>query len=144
MLESDNEEEIVGSGNEEQIIAGKPFPPHVTAILSSLYKRGVTGWGEKHAPELKIAMSAGLGFSQVQVCIAVQLWCVLPYALHIHCYLHAQNWICRENTKRRAEADIDPDMQRPLKKARSPWQQYLKNFAKEQGTCMCACTGVYL
>ena len=35
--------------------------------------------------------------------------------------------------KRQAE-EVELQEQRPLKKTRSPWQQYLKNFAKDQGT----------
>lgn len=36
--------------------------------------------------------------------------------------------------KRKAEEmEMEDDVQRPLKKACSPWQQYLKQFAKETG-----------
>ena len=39
--------------------------------------------------------------------------------------------------KRKAEEmEMTDNVQRPLKKACSPWQQYLKQFAKEKGMCI--------
>jgi hypothetical protein len=70
----------------------------------------MTGWGQKHSDSLEAAIkSTGLNLSQVK------------------------NWIRRRNMKRKAEEmEMTDNVQRPLKKACSPWQQYLKQFAKEK------------
>ena len=45
-----------------------------------------------------------------------------------------QNWIRRHNMKRKA-AEEDTETVLPMKKVRlTPWQQYLKNYAKTEGT----------
>ena len=49
--------------------ANKPFSEEAVAVLSSLYRKGMIGWGKKHAKEIQTAVSAtGLSHSQVKVC----------------------------------------------------------------------------
>ena len=45
-----------------------PFSAEVVSVLQSLYRRGMTGWGTKHADSLEAAMrSTGLNLGQVKV-----------------------------------------------------------------------------
>ena len=49
--------------------SGKPFSKEAGAVLESLYRRGMTGWGRKHSQDIESAVaSSGLQLSQVKVC----------------------------------------------------------------------------
>ena len=66
--DSDNESPI----QKDSLIvraSNKPFSEEAVAVLSSLYSKGMIGWGKKHATEIQTAVSAtGLSHSQVKVC----------------------------------------------------------------------------
>lgn len=52
-----------------------PFSPEVVAVLQSLYRRGMTGWGKRHSQDIESAVaSTGLQLSQVKVC-----HCIIVY-----------------------------------------------------------------
>ena len=36
--------------------SGKPFSEEVGAVLESLYRRGMTGWGRKHYQDIELAV----------------------------------------------------------------------------------------
>ena len=49
--------------------SNQPFTPEVVAVLQSLYRRGMTGWGKRHSLDIESAVaSTGLQLSQVKVC----------------------------------------------------------------------------
>ena len=52
----------------DNITRGVPFPEHIKQTLSSLYARGMTGWGEKYEPFLTTAKkTTGLTVEQIKV-----------------------------------------------------------------------------
>ena len=52
------------------VLPGKPFPlGEVSALVESLYVRGMTGWGKRHSRDIESAIaSTALQLTQVKVC----------------------------------------------------------------------------
>ena len=105
----------------------KPFSKEVSAVLESLYNKGMTGWESKHI-EFAIERT-GLQLSQVKVWSTLMV--IIMYRLIKAVF--PQNWIRRQNMKSKAVEDTETVL--PTKKVLlATWQQYLKPFSKSEGT----------
>ena len=65
MEESESDSDGCSAGG-----GGKPgtFTEEVHEVLQTLYRRGMDGWGERHSPNISIAMArTGLNLSQIKV-----------------------------------------------------------------------------
>ena len=73
-VDSDVESErpVLKDANGES--SAKPFSEEVVAVLESLYRMGMIGWGKRHTREIHTAVtSTGLSHSQVEVCCNMYL-----------------------------------------------------------------------
>lgn len=104
------------------------FSDETLAVLKSLYKNGMVGWGRSHADEVKEAVAVtGLQPDQVKVYILVIMCIIFIY--------YRQNWIRRENMRKRHGAEI-ASYQPVKKKTCSSWHCYLKEFSQTEGDTM--------
>ena len=145
--DSERDSPVQGDAFNVGATSSKPFSEEIVAVLSALYEKGMVGWGRSHEKDIHTAISAtGLSRSQVQVgcklyvtiyiyiyiyvCLFIDMFAYLLTCL----FIYVKNWVRRRNMKRKHAGESDVASLRTKKVHLTPWQHYLKSFAKTQGS----------